>query len=157
MMAESDVGSREPNSQPQPKKSKILSSKFQKYADSSDEGEEDGGLDEFDAYLTDKRVNIGKVKVALLNYTLNVHCACQRAYRCCAYTVESDDGLRQFWKDVDKYPRLKRLASTALAIPASSAASERVFSTSGNILVNRRSSLKPSTAEKLGMLHSNIP
>ncbi|ELT95740.1 hypothetical protein CAPTEDRAFT_140410 [Capitella teleta] len=47
------------------------------------------------------------------------------------------------------FPRIALLAKKYLAIPATSAPSERVFSTAGNIVTPKRSRLNP---EKVNML-----
>ncbi|XP_026828422.1 zinc finger BED domain-containing protein 1 [Ooceraea biroi] len=50
----------------------------------------------------------------------------------------------EWWKNHEKrYPSIAKLAKTYLAIPASSAGSERVFSTAGNIVTAKRSSSDP--------------
>ena len=53
--------------------------------------------------------------------------------------------------------RLSALARQYLSCPSSSVASERVFSTIGNIYEDRRSSLKGENAEKLCFLYYNLP
>jgi hypothetical protein len=63
----------------------------------------------------------------------------------------------QWWKDhkVD-YPILAKLARRYLAIPATSAPCERVFSSSGNIITEKLSRLDPDTAQQLlFFIHEN--
>ena len=54
-----------------------------------------------------------------------------------------------------KYPNMWRLASCILAIPATSAPSERVFSAAGNIVNKKRVRLKPETVDLLIFLRGN--
>lgn len=61
----------------------------------------------------------------------------------------------QFWKINEKfYPNLSKLAKKTLAIPSSSAASERAFSTAGRIVEERRTSLSSSSIDSLMFLHA---
>ena len=54
----------------------------------------------------------------------------------------------QWWKENErKFPRISKLARKYLQIPATSASSERSFSTFGNIYCPKRISQKTSTAE----------
>lgn len=68
----------------------------------------------------------------------------------------SDQNVLEFWKCSD-LKLMKRLARYILAIPASSATSERLFSTSGIILNERRTRLKSSNLEKILFLNKNFP
>lgn len=54
------------------------------------------------------------------------------------------------------YTLESRLARRYLAIPASSAPCERLFSTGGRVLEKRRASLKPETAKAIVLLHNNL-
>lgn len=54
------------------------------------------------------------------------------------------------------FPNIAHIARSVLAIPASSAASERDFSCAGYVIQERRSQLKPSTVDDILFLHSNI-
>ncbi|KAL3972567.1 protein-disulfide reductase (glutathione) [Sarotherodon galilaeus] len=54
------------------------------------------------------------------------------------------------------FPRVASLARKYLCIPATSAPSERAFSTSGNIVTCQRSALKPETVDKLVFLANNL-
>lgn len=61
-----------------------------------------------------------------------------------------------WWKNKsDKFPRLSRLARKLLAIPATSAASESVFSRAGRTVTDLRSSLSPENVRHLLFLHCN--
>ena len=53
------------------------------------------------------------------------------------------------------YPMLARLTRQVLAIPVSSASSERVFSSAGNICTLRRTNLSVSKIERLVFMKEN--
>ena len=62
-----------------------------------------------------------------------------------------------YWKTNEhKFPKLAKLAKVYLAIPASSAESERVFSIAGKIFTPTRCLLKPDTFEKLMNIKCNM-
>jgi hypothetical protein len=65
--------------------------------------------------------------------------------------VETRDAdVLSFWASHQKsFPKLALMARRYLSIPATSAASERVFSTGRRVVSWQRSSLKPSTVENL--------
>ena len=64
--------------------------------------------------------------------------------------------ILQFWKDNQgTLGVLSNVARRFLAVPLSSAPSERLFSAAGNIVSKRRCSLNPKTAEALVFLHDN--
>lgn len=54
------------------------------------------------------------------------------------------------------FPRVASLARKYLCIPATSAPSERAFSTGGNIVTCNRSALKPETVDRLVFLANNL-
>jgi len=54
-----------------------------------------------------------------------------------------------------RFPILSQLAKKYLAIPATSASSERLFSDAGNIIIVRRANLLPSTFEHLTFCKRN--
>jgi hypothetical protein len=61
-----------------------------------------------------------------------------------------------WWKDkATHYPLLSRVARRLLNIPATSASSERTFSTSGNVISKKRARLTPGTASAIVFLYSN--
>lgn len=62
-----------------------------------------------------------------------------------------------WWKNhKEKYPALYKLALKYLSIPATSAVSERTFSTAGNIVTAKRSCLSPENVNMLTFLYQNI-
>ena len=56
----------------------------------------------------------------------------------------------------EKFPRLSCIALGVLSIPASSASSERAFSSSGNTITKKRSRLSLSTVDALLVLNSKF-
>ena len=65
--------------------------------------------------------------------------------------------LLQWWSDhKNEYPALAVLCAYYLSIPASSASSEREFSTAGQTINERRTNLKPETVESILVLHSTL-
>lgn len=54
------------------------------------------------------------------------------------------------------YPILSNMAQYFLAIPATSVASERVFSTAGDIVTSQRAALSPENVDLLIFLKSNL-
>ena len=68
---------------------------------------------------------------------------------------QKDDPLK-WWKDnAFMYPHLAVLARRFLCIPATSAPSERVFSTAGLTIAKDRASMLPDNANNLVFLHDN--
>jgi len=75
-----------------------------------------------------------------------------------ALPVTDCDAL-QFWKENDrehKLPMMALIARKLLAIPATSTASERVFSVCGVTMNDRRARLNPKTLEMLTFLKYNM-
>ena len=70
-----------------------------------------------------------------------------------------DDGFYnplEWWRiHFCKYPNIWKLASCILAVPATSASSERVFSAATNIVNKKRVRLKPETLDLLIFLRGN--
>lgn len=58
-----------------------------------------------------------------------------------------------FWRNMQSFPKLKKLAQKILSIQASSVASESAFSTQGNIQTNERTRLTSEHVEQLLFLH----
>ena len=68
------------------------------------------------------------------------------------------DDLLGFWGAQEKqgsFPMLTKVARMILCIPASSAASERAFSSAGRVLEARRNRLNPETVDAILFLHSS--
>lgn len=55
-----------------------------------------------------------------------------------------------------RFKDIGRVARQFLSIPASSVASERIFSSAGTVIGNRRSNLDPSQVERLVFLNHNL-
>ncbi|XP_071636379.1 E3 SUMO-protein ligase ZBED1-like isoform X2 [Temnothorax longispinosus] len=65
-------------------------------------------------------------------------------------TIDYNDSPLEWWKArVNKYPTLAELARKYLAIPATSASSERAFSSAGNIVSRKRNCLTPENTTDL--------
>jgi hypothetical protein len=63
-----------------------------------------------------------------------------------------------WWKaQAPNLPLLSEVARRVLAIPASSTSSERVFSSSGNVVTSQRMNLDPVAVKKLVFIHDNWP
>ena len=62
-----------------------------------------------------------------------------------------------WWKTKEPlYPRLAKIARKVLAIPATSAPSERLFSVAGITIANDRARMLPERADKVIMLRENM-
>ena len=62
----------------------------------------------------------------------------------------------EYWREQGfAHPTLEKLARKWFGAPATSTPSERVFSTSGNAVTNKRSSLKKSKVNDVVFLHDN--
>ena len=72
-------------------------------------------------------------------------------------TIYRDDDPLQWWKfHENDFPLLSQYARRYLAIPASSAPTERLFSKAGQILTAKRVQLKPNKANMLVFLAENL-
>ena len=68
-----------------------------------------------------------------------------------------DSNILYWWKTNEMmFPLLAKIARTILAIPSSSAKSERVFSTGGNIVTAKRCRLGPKKVEELIVIRENM-
>jgi hAT family C-terminal dimerisation region len=71
--------------------------------------------------------------------------------------LDGENGILAWWKvQAVRTPRLAAVARFVLAIPASSASSERSFSAAGNTVSSRRSALDPDNVDCMLFLHSNL-
>ena len=71
--------------------------------------------------------------------------------------IGKDVEVVEFWKDNRfLFPKLFVVANRVLCIPATSAASERLFSVAGRMLEKRRTSLSAGSLNNLLFLHSNL-
>ena len=67
-----------------------------------------------------------------------------------------DVNILHWWRDHEKVlPNLSKVAKKVLTVPASSAKSERVFSTGGNFVTKKRSRLSPKKVEELIVIKEN--
>lgn len=72
-------------------------------------------------------------------------------------SIDKEEDPLAWWKTHKvSFPHLAKLARKYLCIPATSSPSERVFSTSGNIITCQRSSLKPAMVDRLVFLAKNL-
>ena len=68
--------------------------------------------------------------------------------------VESGEDILEFWKGKEgQWPRLAMVDRMVLAIPATETSSERVFSTAGRVLGDRRTRLNVETVDDLMFVH----
>lgn len=67
------------------------------------------------------------------------------------------DDILHFWRDKrDTLPIMAHVARKVLAVPASSAASERLFSLAGRTIDERRSLLSAEHVNQLMLVKSNV-
>jgi hypothetical protein len=67
-----------------------------------------------------------------------------------------DVDILKWWKSqAEDLPLLAAVAKKILAIPATSASSERLFSSGGNVVTTQRTKLDPQLVEKLVFYHEN--
>lgn len=73
------------------------------------------------------------------------------------HIINNKSNVGAWWKTHETiYPAEAALARRYLAIPATSAPSERLFSTGGRVIEKRRAALKPSTARAIILVHEHI-
>ena len=72
-------------------------------------------------------------------------------------THHDDDALEWWSRNEKRFPVIAKLAQYYLSVPATSVPSERIFSTAGLILNEKRSCLHPETADVLIFLNKNLP
>ena len=72
--------------------------------------------------------------------------------------LASNAPILTWWKEhAARFPYLSQLARRYLAMPATSASVERLFSVAGQIVTAKRASLHPDTVTLLVFLHEAIP
>ena len=65
------------------------------------------------------------------------------------------EDILKFWQSQSiSFPVLSKLSKMILCIPATSASSERTFSSAGRVLESRRNRLNPGTVDAILFLHS---
>ena len=70
--------------------------------------------------------------------------------------IPRDNDALEWWKmNASRFPRLAEIARRLLCVPASSTASERLFSTAGSTVSKIRNSLKPENVDALLFLNKN--
>ena len=70
--------------------------------------------------------------------------------------LDAEEDPLKWWKGHEEiYPILSKVAKKYLSVPATSTASERLFSKSGKIVTPTRPSLKPEKVEMLVFLAKN--
>lgn len=68
---------------------------------------------------------------------------------------ECNEDVLAFWRaHCQDFPLLSMLARAVLCVPATSASSERAFSSAGRVLEARRNRLNPGTVDSILFLHS---
>lgn len=69
--------------------------------------------------------------------------------------IAEDEDVIQFWMNYTKCDALKKIALKYLCVPATAVPSERVHSTAGNTISDRRARLTSDNAKKLIYLKCN--
>jgi hypothetical protein len=71
-------------------------------------------------------------------------------------TIGKDCNIFNWWREnLSRFPNLSLKSKMFLCVPPSSVASERVFSTAGNVIEEHRTRLLPEKAERLVFLKTN--
>ena len=71
--------------------------------------------------------------------------------------VDPEEDPLHWWKvQSPRFPGMRKLAQSYLSVCATSSPSERLFSTSGNIVTTQRASLKPDKVDMLVFLATNL-
>ena len=78
-----------------------------------------------------------------------------RYIECRVKPTEAECILGWWKKNASSFPKLATVARFILAIPSSSAASERSFSAAGQTISDRRTNLSPDTVDDILFVHSN--
>lgn len=74
-----------------------------------------------------------------------------------APTIELHNDPILFWGKDTNHPHLKKEALKLLTIPLGSVSSERLFSSAGNILQDKRNRMLPENLRRLVFLNKNLP
>ena len=69
---------------------------------------------------------------------------------------KNEDPLQWWQKNKNTFPHLANVVKKYMAIPATSVPSERLFSVAGNIVTDKRNSLKPANVNRLCFLAANL-
>ncbi|CAD6230743.1 GSCOCG00012193001-RA-CDS [Cotesia congregata] len=77
-------------------------------------------------------------------------------YLNCGLIGPQQDPLIWWRQEKNKYPRLSLMARRYLGIPSTSSESERLFSTAGDIVSDKRTSLSPDSVSYLLFLNKNL-
>ncbi|XP_008555663.2 E3 SUMO-protein ligase ZBED1-like [Microplitis demolitor] len=77
-------------------------------------------------------------------------------YLNCRLINPQQDPLIWWQQEKNKYPQLSLMARKYLGVPCTSAESERLFSTAGDILSDKRTSLSPDSVSYLLFLNKNL-
>ncbi|XP_044594028.1 E3 SUMO-protein ligase ZBED1-like [Cotesia glomerata] len=77
-------------------------------------------------------------------------------YLNCGLINPQQDPLIWWRQEKNKYPRLSLMARRYLGVPCTSAESERLFSTAGDIVSDKRTSLSPDSVSYLLFLNKNL-
>ena len=63
----------------------------------------------------------------------------------------------EWWKvNEPRFPNISKLAKSILCIPATSTASERIFSSAGTTISKKRNCLKPENVDEILFLNKNF-
>ena len=94
----------------------------------------------------------------LLKHVQSTPTRCHEIQQFRCLSVSPENSLSWWESQQQTYPTLSKLASVVLllAIPATSAPAERLFSLAGLTVNARRSSLAPSTMDKVVFVHENV-
>ena len=72
-------------------------------------------------------------------------------------TTRTDCDILEFWRDKEQdFPLLAKVARKYYSIPVTSASSERLFSTAGNVITSARTLLNTEKTEQLIFIHDNF-
>lgn len=125
------------------------SPKVGRFIDLQDPDDNDGELSEIDKYFAYKLPKGRKFLVLFWQ-------ACRRNLITISQIAESEFDILCFWKSAKEFPTLQKIAKWLLAVPASQASDERVFSTIGKAINPLRTSLSGGTLSQLTLIHKNF-